>query len=118
MHGFTRVFRADGKFPNRPGLEGLEMYRKKRVEHFTLGGVLVDNGEEWWKIRSMSQQPFLKNKNVFHYAPVLGQIADEFIDRMRLIRSENKEMPHDFLNEMYRWALECKDLNYQFVKPT
>lgn len=50
---------------------------------------------------------FLKPKNIENYLSVLGQISDEFIDRIRLIRQENDEMKPDFINEMYRWALEC-----------
>ena len=84
------------------------MYRQKRVEQFTSEGILIDNGEGWWRIRSKAQQPFLKTKNVEHYVPVLGDIADEFIERIRLIRLENGEMRPDFLNEMYKWALECE----------
>lgn len=79
------MFRADGRLPNRPGVDILGAYRTKRVENFTLKGILVDNGEDWWKIRSKAQQPFLKNQNVLHYAPVLGRIADEFIERSEAI---------------------------------
>lgn len=75
------MFRADGKLPNRPGFETLGAYRAKRVEHFSTGGVLVDNGEFWWQIRSKAQQPFLKTKNFSKYLPVLGKISDEFVDR-------------------------------------
>ena len=28
--------------------------------------------------------------------------------RIRLIRLENDEMPENFVNDLYRWALECK----------
>jgi hypothetical protein len=34
-------------------------------------------------------------------------------NRIRLIRQENNEMKPDFVNEMYRWALECKH-SYRF----
>ncbi|EFX79020.1 hypothetical protein DAPPUDRAFT_305015 [Daphnia pulex] len=101
-----KVFRTEGKFPERPGFETLKAYREKRIEQFTSAGILAGNGESWWNVRSKAQQPFLKTKNVNNYIPVLGQIAQEFIDRIRLIRQENNEMKPDFVNEMYRWALE------------
>ena len=103
-----RIFRTEGKFPDRPGFEILKHYRKKRIEKYASGGILITCGEDWWRIRSKAQQPFLKTKNVEHYVPVLGDIADEFIERIRLIRLENGEMRPDFLNEMYKWALECE----------
>lgn len=87
------------------------------------------DGEEWWRVRSKAQQSFLKRANVEHYVPVMGEIADDFIDRyfsyklllleshdrlfkcrIRLIRPEDNEMKDDFMNEVYRWALECKYL--------
>ena len=118
------------KHAERPGFETLKAYRAKRVEQFSSAGILPGNGEEWWNIRSKAQQPFLKTKNVNNYVNVLGQIAEEFIDRsliisiflnlncrfytsniwnnrIRLIRQENNEMKPDFLNDLYRWALEC-----------
>jgi hypothetical protein len=75
------VFRTEGKFPERPGFETLKAYREKRIEQFTSAGILAGNGESWWTVRSKAQQPFLKTKNVNNYIPVLGQIAQEFIDR-------------------------------------
>lgn len=80
----VRVFRTEGKFPERPGFETLKAYREKRVEHFTSAGILADNGESWWNIRSKAQQPFLKTKSINNYIPILGQIAQEFIDRLIL----------------------------------
>jgi hypothetical protein len=78
------VFRTEGKFPERPGFETLKAYREKRIEQFTSAGILAGNGESWWNVRSKAQQPFLKTKNVNNYIPVLGQIAQEFIDRLIL----------------------------------
>ena len=104
---FRRLFRSEGKVPIRPGFEALKHYRIKRVERYTSNGLLPGNGEDWWRIRSKAQPVFLKPKNVASYLPVLGQISDEFIDRIRLIRQANDEMKPDFVNEMYRWALEC-----------
>ena len=76
------MFRTEGKFPERPGFETLKAYREKRIEQFASAGILAGNGESWWNVRSKAQQPFLKTKNVNNYIPVLGQIAQEFIDRL------------------------------------
>ena len=77
-----KVFRNDGRFPERPGFETLKVYRRKRVEHFTASaGLLVGSGEPWWQIRSKVQQPLLKPKNMNNYLPVIGNISDEFVER-------------------------------------
>ncbi len=78
---FLRLFRNEGKFPERVGFRVLTEYRAKRVENYATGGILVDNGEVWWRVRSKAQQPFLKTKNITNYVPILGKIGDEFIDR-------------------------------------
>ena len=76
-----KLFRSDSKFPERPGFETLKVHRRKRVEQFTSAGLLVASGEPWWEIRSKVQQPLLKTKNMNNYLPIVGQIADEFIER-------------------------------------
>lgn len=103
------LFRNEGKFPDRPGFETIKVYRAKRVEQYAIkNGLMAGVGESWWTIRSIAQQPMLKPKNFTNYLPVLGGIAEEFIERIRSIRQPNNEMKPDFINEMYRWALECK----------
>ncbi len=76
-----RLFRAEGKLPARPGFEALKRYQAGRKEVYASGALLTSDGESWWKLRSKSQQPFLKTKNVNNYIPALGSIADEFIER-------------------------------------
>ena len=88
----------------------LKHYRKKRVEQYASGGILITHGEDWYRIRSKAQPAFLKTKNVEHYVPALGDIVNDFINRIRFIRQENDEMKPDFLNEMYKWALECESI--------
>ena len=78
------------------------------MEQFESEGLINGNGQDWWSIRSKAQQPLLRNWNAEYYLPVLGNIAGELIERIRLIRQENNEMKPDFINEMYKWALECK----------
>ena len=90
------MFRNEGKLPERPGFETLKHYRKKRKEQFTSSASLVAQGDDWWKIRSKAQQPFLKTKNVEHYVPVLGDIGDEFIER--LIINITHQSIHFYLN--------------------
>ena len=76
------LFRNEGRYPYRMGLKTVELYRKKRVEHFpTPTGLLIAQGEDWWKMRSKAQQPLLKTKNINNYLPVIGYIADDFVDR-------------------------------------
>lgn len=81
MFSTFRLFQKEGKFPERPTLSTLIKYRADRKENYTTSGILMSKGESWYKIRSKIQQPLLKPKNMENYIPVLGGIADEFIDR-------------------------------------
>ncbi|XP_046635706.1 probable cytochrome P450 49a1 [Daphnia pulicaria] len=101
-----KLFKTEGKHPVRPGMETIKAYRAQRIQDFSSAGILLSSGEEWWNTRSKAQHTFLKPKNVTHYITELSEIADDFVNRIRLIRPENNEMTPDFLNEMYRWALE------------
>lgn len=99
------IFRNETKLPQRPGFSVLQKYRQDRPQYFTSMGIL-GNGESWWNTRSIAQPTLLKPKNVMDYIPALGEISDDFIARIRLIRPENNEMAANFVTEMYRWALE------------
>jgi len=76
------LYRNEGRFPNRMTTQSMMMHREKRPDIFQhSAGLVLDNGEAWWRIRSKAQQPLLKTKNMRNYLPIVGQIADEFIDR-------------------------------------
>lgn len=76
-----RLFRNEGRYPERPGFETLKHYRANRPEQFTSDGILIDHGEGWWRIRSKARHAFLNKNKVENYMPVLGNIAEEFITR-------------------------------------
>lgn len=41
----------------------------------------------------------------------ISQVADEFVEKMRTLRDpETLELPGDFKNELYKWALECESV--------
>ncbi|KAK2719090.1 hypothetical protein QYM36_004800 [Artemia franciscana] len=101
-----KVFRSDSKFPERPGFLTLKNYREKKTEHFDKSGILVMSGPEWWEIRSKVQQPMLKPQNIAMYLPAMESVSKEMVERIKVLRDENMETPEDFINEMYKWALE------------
>ena len=103
-----KVFRSDSKFPERPGFLTLKNYREKKTEHFDKSGILVMSGPEWWEIRSKVQQPMLKPQNIAMYLPAMESVSKEMVERIKVLRDENMETPEDFINEMYKWALECE----------
>ena len=72
------------------------------------------NGEDWYKIRSQAQQSMMKPKSALLYLQPMEEVAKEFVERMKLIRDSNGELPADFINELYKWGLEC-EVHWCFV---
>ena len=65
-------------------------------------------GDEWWDFRRRVQQPMLKPRATHRYTPLLDNVAQIFIDDIvrRRLDPVSKETPDDFLEDLYKWALE------------
>lgn len=103
------VFRTEGPLPVRRGLESFNYYRKKvRPEIFgDVGGLLSEDGDKWWAIRSKANPVLLQPKTVKMYIEKVDQVAQEFITKIRQMRdAESLEMRDKFGHELNRWALE------------
>lgn len=102
------MIRATMDNPVRYGFLSLKKIRLEMEDDYFEGktGVLSENGEEWWRVRSRVQTPMLKSKNVVSYLSQVDQITLDFIERMAFFQAKHGEMPHDFQTELYKWALE------------
>ncbi|CAG0884942.1 unnamed protein product, partial [Darwinula stevensoni] len=106
------VFRLEGKTPARPGLQSLKEVRQKHLEEQLQNpGILIANGEDWYKIRSQVQQSMMKPKSALLYLQPMEKVAKEFVERMKSIRDANGELPADFINELYKWAVSLVALD-------
>lgn len=104
-----KVFRTEGPLPIRRGLESFNYYRKKvRPEVFgDVGGLLSEDGDKWWNIRSKANPVLLQPKTVKMYVEKVDQVAQEFIMKTKQERDpETLEMRNQFGHELNRWALE------------
>uniref|UniRef100_A0A1W7RAQ8 Putative cytochrome P450 301a1, mitochondrial n=1 Tax=Hadrurus spadix TaxID=141984 RepID=A0A1W7RAQ8_9SCOR len=100
-----KVFRQEGKYPSRPGLEILAIYRSMRPDWYKSGGLAVLMGKEWHEFRTSVQQTMLRPKSVLNYIGPMDEVANDMICRIQKLKDVNEEVP-DFLNELYKWALE------------
>lgn len=64
-------------------------------------------GKEWHDLRSKTQKHLLKPKAVQAYLHPMQDVARDFINKILQSRNDRKEVP-DFLEELYKWSLECK----------
>ncbi|ROT76614.1 hypothetical protein C7M84_004799 [Penaeus vannamei] len=98
--------------PLRLPMASLKAVRDNAVEDFfeKKGGILVENGDEWWRVRSRVQTPMMKPKVVGTYLQQMDQVSVEFMDRIAEMQAEHGEMPSNFQFELYKWALESVGL--------
>lgn len=68
----------------------------------------LSHGVQWDKFRAQVQQVMLQRSIGKKYVGPLNEIATDFMERIHEMRDVNNELPHDFLSELYKWALECK----------
>ncbi|XP_069161926.1 probable cytochrome P450 49a1 isoform X2 [Procambarus clarkii] len=94
--------------PLRQGFGSLQKIKDETADNYfeNKNGLLLENGEEWWRVRSRVQSSMMRVKEVLHYLPVMDQISLEFMDRIALHQRQFAEMPNYFQNELYKWALE------------
>ncbi|XP_076061210.1 putative cytochrome P450 49a1 [Oratosquilla oratoria] len=67
---------------------------------------MLRNNEEWWRVRSRVQTPMMRPKNISYYLPAMDHVALDFMDRISTLRNSKNEVPENFQNELYKWALE------------
>lgn len=106
---FEKILRTEGQWPDRRILETFNYYRKKvRPDLFgETGGLLSENGEKWFDVRSKVNPVFLQPKTVRMYVEKIDQVAIDFTDQIREIRNaETLEVPDTFGKNLKCWALE------------
>lgn len=102
---FETIFRTEGMWPHRRGMETFNYYRKNiRPDVYkNMGGLISESGEPWAKMRSAVSPIMLKPSIVNAYMPVVDEIAIEFCDRIKNLRDNNLELPAKFLYELNKW---------------
>ena len=105
---FEMLFRTEGQWPARKGIDTFDYYRKKvRPDLFAhCGGLVNEQGEPWAKLRTKANPIMMQPKIVNSYIPTVDEIAIEFVAHMKTIRDGNNEMPAHFGEELNKWALE------------
>ncbi|KAG0710614.1 putative cytochrome P450 49a1 [Chionoecetes opilio] len=94
--------------PVRMPLASLKYLRDNWTDDFfeKRGGILVENGDEWWRVRSRVQTTLMKPMVVGEYVAEMDDVALTFVDRIQELQDKHGEMPENFQEELYKWALE------------
>uniref|UniRef100_A0A2M3Z9P0 Putative cytochrome n=1 Tax=Anopheles braziliensis TaxID=58242 RepID=A0A2M3Z9P0_9DIPT len=105
---FEKVFRTEGVWPRRTGMDAFVYYRKEqRPEYFKgYGGLLAEQGEAWHKMRTIVNPIMMQPKIIKLYIDKVDEVARQFIGIVDGLRDDKHELPADFNEWLNRWALE------------
>ncbi|KAG8226448.1 hypothetical protein J437_LFUL003440 [Ladona fulva] len=105
---FEEMFRNESMWPHREFLQSLDYYRNVYRKDFFegVGGVLVEQGERWKKFRSTVNPPMMQPRVALRYLKPITEVTNDLIKRTKSLRNSVGEMPDDFINELFKWALE------------
>ncbi|XP_068083408.1 probable cytochrome P450 49a1 [Anabrus simplex] len=109
---FETVFRNEGPWPARQSLSSIKEYRGVLRKDFYkgIGGLATSEGKEWQDLRSKFNQTMMQPRSAKSYVGPIDTVTEDLIDRMRELKNENAELPPDFINYLFRWALESISL--------
>lgn len=105
---FEKVYRTEGQWPERKGLDSFIHYRKNvRPDVFkNMGGLVSEQGQAWAHLRSKVNPVMLQPKTVKSYIPQVDEIACEFLQQAKGTLDANNELSASFGNDLNKWALE------------
>ncbi|KAI5623733.1 sterol 26-hydroxylase, mitochondrial [Silurus asotus] len=99
------LMRKDDKFPRRADMNTWTEYRDKN----NLGyGPVTEEGEKWYKLRSVLNKRMLHPKDSLKYENVVNEVVTDFIKRICHLRkmSSTGDLVPNISNELYRFTLE------------
>lgn len=98
------VFRADGKWPNRP--EGGEIFRKLRQESFESMGVLFGQGEQWHRNRQPMSKFIMVPRKVGEYHEDFNRITQDLMKLIEQKKDPQTQVVSDVNKLHFRWSFE------------
>ena len=84
--------------------------RQKRFDVYNeTTGVLMEDGQDWYDVRSKVQQDLMRPKSAFYYLDEIQNVSDEFMDFIRKKRNDENVI-ENCLPEIYRYTFESISL--------
>nr|BAF61103.1 cytochrome P450 side chain cleavage enzyme [Branchiostoma belcheri] len=102
-HDIETLFRTEGPNPSWMQLMALGEVRKRLGKSL---GMINETGEKWRQLRYAAQSKLLNPKNVCCFVPILDDIAQGFVENMRVGRTATLEPSIDMDAELRKWSLE------------
>ncbi|XP_055709201.1 probable cytochrome P450 12b2, mitochondrial [Phlebotomus papatasi] len=105
---FEIVFRTEGTYPMRRGLDCLSYYRKeyRKDQYPVTYGLVTEQGESWWDLRHKVNGVMMKPQVTKGYTSAVDEVARDFVKKLHNMRDSNSETPANLLYFLNVWALE------------
>nr|AKH03537.1 cytochrome P450 3077A1 [Paracyclopina nana] len=102
------VYKGDGKQPFAFGFDPIHHYRRTmRRDLFPItGGLIGEQKEGWFRVRSVVQQDMLRPQSAFYYIDELQNISQEFAELLGQKLDSEMTLPQNSLSLIHLWALE------------
>ncbi|KAJ2948278.1 hypothetical protein O0L34_g7511 [Tuta absoluta] len=104
----ARIYRREDSMPHRAVAPCLKHYKQELRKDFfgDEPGLIGVHGEPWSRFRSRVSKALAAPEAARAAVPALDDVAVDFVQRMEHLIDDNRELPKDFLTELYKWALE------------
>ncbi|OWR45707.1 putative cytochrome P450 49a1 [Danaus plexippus plexippus] len=104
----AKIYRREDTMPHRAVAPCLRHYKQElRKEFFgDEPGLIGVHGTAWSTFRSKVSKALAAPQAAQVAVPSLDCVSNDFVHRMESILDHNRELPCDFLTELYKWALE------------
>lgn len=83
------VLKQNSKYPLRPPTEVISYYRNSRPDRYASIGLVNEQGEAWYKLRSALTPELTSAKTILQFVPELHAIVDDFIALLRKTRDHD-----------------------------
>ncbi|XP_053483293.1 sterol 26-hydroxylase, mitochondrial [Ictalurus furcatus] len=99
------LMRKDDKFPSRGDMTLWTEYRDMNGLGY---GPITEEGEKWYKLRSVLNKRMLHPKDSVQYENMINEVVTDFIKRVCHLRkmSSTGDLVPNISNELYRFTLE------------
>lgn len=99
---YSKVIRSEGKYPQRREMEPIAYYRQQKGIGL---GLVNDQGEEWYKLRTVTAPKMLKMKEALDFCEPMNEVGNDFITHLKSVSQENNEVV-GLEKELFKWAFE------------
>lgn len=107
IDGVIKLIKHEGPKPTRYGMRVLNHFRKTiRPDLFCgeFGSIGTEDGERWYKTRSVVNPIMLSIKMINSYIRVIDEISLDYVNYLLKHRNEKNEV--DICDSINRWTLE------------